>query len=59
MTVKYFNWLNNMNLITSTQFFVSGLSYCWVHMYWINCLTLWMLIKNTTYSSEHVVHRLS
>ena len=59
MAIKYFNRLNNMNTITTTQLFISSFSNYRIHMDWINRLAIRMFIKNSTDSSEHIMHRRS
>ena len=59
VAIKDFNRLNDVDAITTTQFFIRSFSHHRIHMDWIYSLALRMFIKYTANSPEHVVHRLT
>ena len=59
MAIKDFNRLDNMDLVTITQLFIGSFSHDRIHMNRIDCFTLRILIKNTSYGAEHTVYGLA
>ena len=59
MAVEHLYRLDDVNTVAVSELLISGLSHQRVHMNRIHSLSIWMLVKNTTYSPEHMVHWLT
>ena len=59
MTIEYLNGINDMDLVTISQFFIGSFSDDRIHMDRINSFYIRMFIQNPPNRSEHIVHRLA